>query len=259
MTAKKVWHKIPMKYGMSMIKLFIATILLVVFTAPAGADQKPLPRIEPRAVVRMMDNRENVVFINVASSLECMDIRISGSLCIPCGEAGEKASALPQDRNAKLVFYGVNNPVEVDCEIIRETQRQGFANLYIIKGGLTAWKRAGYEVESINRIPRVPGPALKPGNLKAWLNSAPGALLIDLRSPAAYQSNHITGAVNIPLVSLHRTYQDLPWDRPLLVIDADGSRSFLAASYLRRKGFENVRRLEGGMSAWQAWIKGGAP
>ena len=83
--------------------------------------------------------------------------------------------------------------------------------------------------------------------------------MIDLRSPAAYQSYHITGAVNMPLVSLHRTYQDLPWNRPLLVIDADGARSFLAASYLRRKGLENVRRLEGGMAAWQTWNKGGAP
>ena len=248
------------RYEMGIIKLFFIGILfLVVFISPAGADLRPPPRIDPRAVVRMMENRENIVLINVLSFLECMDSRISASLCIACEEAGEKANVLPQDRNAKLVFYGGNTPVEADCEIIREAQRKGFANLYILKGGLTAWKRAGYEVESVNRIPRVPGPALKPGNLKRWLNSAPGALMIDLRSPAAYQSNHITGAVNMPLVSLHRTYQDLPWDRPLLVIDADGSRSYLAASYLRRKGLENVRRLEGGMAAWQVWNKGGAP
>jgi len=236
-----------------------AIFFIMVFISPVGADQKPPPRIEPRAVVRMMDNHENVVFINVLSSLECMDIRISGSLCIACGEAGEKARVLPRDRNAKLVFYGGNTTVEADCEIIREAQRQGFANLYILKGGLTAWKRSGYEVESVNRIPRVLGSALKPANLKRWLNLVPAALIIDLRSPSAYRSNHITGALNMPLFLLHRTYQDLPWDRPLLVIDADGSRSFLAASYLRRKGFENVRRLEGGMAAWQDWNKGGAP
>ncbi|MFA6411711.1 MAG: rhodanese-like domain-containing protein [Syntrophales bacterium] len=234
-------------------------IFLPMFISPAGADQKPPPRIEPRAVVRMMDNRESIVLINVLSFLECMDSRIPASLCIACEEKGEKAGLLPRDRNAKLVFYGGNTPVEAGCEIIREAQRQGFANLYILKGGLTAWKRAGYEVESVNRIPRVLWPAVKPGNLKPWLNSAPGALMIDLRSPVAYQSHHISGAVNMPLVSLHRTYQDLPWDRPLLVIDADGSRSFLAASYLRRKGFENVRRLEGGMAAWQTWNKRGAP
>jgi rhodanese-related sulfurtransferase len=245
---------------MRIIKLnSIVLILLLMFISPVGADQKPPPRIEPRAVVRMMDNREKIVLINVSSFLECMDNRIPDSLCIACEEAGEKASMLPRDRNAKLVFYGGNTLVEPGCELIREVQRQGFANLYILKGGLTAWKRAGYEVESVNRIPRVLESAVKPGNLKSWLNTAPAALMLDLRSPTAYQANHITGAVNMPLVSLHRTYQDLPWDRPLLVIDADGSRSFLAASYLRRKGFENVRRLEGGMAAWQAWNKGGAP
>ncbi|MFA5182055.1 MAG: rhodanese-like domain-containing protein [Syntrophales bacterium] len=248
-----------MRYKMRIIKLFIIAIFLFMFLFPAGADQKPLPRIEPRAVLRMMDNRENIVFINVLSFLECMDSRIPASLCIACEEIGEKTGALPRDRNAKLVFYGGNNPVEAGCDIIREAQRAGFVNLYILKGGLTAWKRAGYEVESPNHIPRVQEAALKPGNLKPWLNSSPTALMIDLRSPAAYQSHHITGAINMPLVSLHRTYQDLPWDRPLLVIDGDGSRSFLAASYLRRKGFENVRRLEGGMAAWQTWNKRGTP
>jgi rhodanese-related sulfurtransferase len=207
----------------------------------------------------MMENRENIVFINVASFLECMDSRIPSSLCIACEETGEGANLLPRERNVKLVFYGGNTPVEGGCEIIQEAQRQGFANLYILKGGLTAWKRAGYEVESASRVHRVQGAAIKPGNLKGWLNSAPSALIIDLRSPAAYQDNHIAGAVNMPLTSLHRTYQNIPWDRPLLVIDGDGSRSFLAASYLRRKGFENVLRLEGGMVAWQAWNKRGTP
>lgn len=239
--------------------IFIGAIFLVMFISPAGADQKPPPRIDPRVVVRMMENREKIVFINVLSFLECMDSRIPASLCIACEEAGAKTALLPQDRNAKLVFYGGNAPVEAGCEIILEAQRQGFANLYILKGGLTAWKRAGYEVESVGRIPRVPGAAVKPGNLKSWLNTASAALMIDLRSPAAYQSYHITGAVNMPLVSLHRTYQDLPLDRPLLVVDADGSRSFLAVSYLRRKGLDNVRHLEGGMAAWQTWNKGGAP
>jgi len=242
-----------------MIYALTALLYFIVFISAAVADQKPPPRIEPRAAVRMMENHENIVFINVLSYLECMDSRIPASLCMACEETGREGNVLPRDRNAKLVFYGGNAPVAAECDIIRAAQREGFAGLYILKGGLTAWKRAGYEVESLNRIPRVPAPALKPGELKPWLNSAPGALMIDLRSPAAYQSNHITGAVNMPLSSLHSTYQDLPWDRPLLVVDGDGSRSFLAASYLRRKGFENVRRLEGGMVAWQAWNKGGAP
>jgi rhodanese-related sulfurtransferase len=248
-----------MKYGMLTIKLFIAAVFLVMFVSPSGADQKPPPRIEPRAVVRMMDNRENIVFVNVLSFLECMDSRIPGSLCMACEERGEKGGALPADRGAKLVFYGGIAPVEGDCGIIQEARRQGFANLYILKGGLAAWKRAGYEVESPGRIPRIPGPAVKPEKLKPWLNSSPAALMIDLRSPAAYRSDHIAGAVNMPLASLHRTYQDLPWDRPLLVIDGDGSRAFAAASYLRRKGFENVHRLEGGMAAWQNRNKRGTP
>ncbi|HBL54235.1 MAG TPA: rhodanese-like domain-containing protein, partial [Syntrophaceae bacterium] len=40
-------------------------------------------------------------------------------------------------------------------------------------------------------------------------------------------------------------------DRTLLMVDEDGTGSFLAASYLARKGFPNVRRLKGGMAEYR--------
>ena len=240
-----------------------AIIITAIFTVICGmalaavsvaAEEKPA-FVEPRAVVRMLDNREKIVFINVASFLECMDSRIPSSLCIECGEAREKLRLLPQDQNVRIVFYDGNATAPPECELLPAVRARGFKRIYLLKGGLTAWKRAGYETETVDRTPRARGLAVKPEKLKSWLAANPAALLVDLRRPADFKSGSIPGAVNMPLSSLHETYQDLYWDRPLLLIDQDGSRSFLAAGYLNRKGLENVRRLEGGMAAWQAWSK----
>lgn len=245
-------------------KTIIMTVSFVVAGVMMGpvcsfaADEKPAV-IEPRAVVRMLDNREKIVFVNVASVLECMDSRIPASLCIECGEVKDKADLLPRDRNVRIVFYDSNATAAPGCELIEAARTKGFKKIYLLKGGLTAWKRAGYEIETIDRTPRASGLAVKPEKLKSWLAENPAAMIVDLRRPGDFKSESIPGAVNVPLASLHRSYQDLYWDRPVLLVDQDGARSFLAAGYLQRKGLENVRRLEGGMTAWQAWKKRGKP
>jgi len=240
--------------GMIMATVLMAIGGMAMAAISFAADEKPA-LIEPRAVVRMLDNREKIVFVNVASFLECMDSRIPASLCGECGAGRGKTELLPEDRNVRIVFYDGNATALPGCELIQFASTKGFKKIYLLKGGLTAWKRAGYEIETVDRIPRRQGLAVKPEKLKSWLAAHPSALLVDLRRPADFKSGSIAGAVNVPLASLHRNYPDLYWDRPLLLIDQDGSRSFLAAGYLHRKGLEQIRRLEGGMAAWQAWNK----
>ena len=76
-------------------------------------------------------------------------------------------------------------------------------------------------------------------------------LVVDIRSPKAFAAGHLDGAVNFPLTRLHVEYAEIPLDRTLLMVDEDGTGSFLAASYLVRKGFPNVRRLKGGMAEYR--------
>jgi len=247
--------RVMRKYnGMTMIAALLFVLSLGIPAAVLAADEKPA-LVEPQAVVWMLDNREKIVFINVASNLECLDTRIPSSLCMECGEGVAKAEEWPRDRETKIVFYDGNATAAPGCELVQTARTRGYKKIYLLKGGLTAWKRSGFEVETIDRIPRIKGLAVKPEKLKSWLAANSSALLVDLRRPADFKSRSIAGAVNVPLASLHNTYQDLYLDRPLLLIDQDGSRSFLAAGYLHRKGLEKLYRLEGGMAAWQEWNK----
>ena len=103
------------------------------------------------------------------------------------------------------------------------------------------------------RIPRLPMPSVKPKALSAWLAANPNAMILDLRTEEAFRSQHLPGAVNLPLEALPARYAELPMDRPYLLVDEDGTDTLLAGSYLMRKGHGDTVRLFGGMDAWRQY------
>jgi rhodanese-related sulfurtransferase len=237
----------------------MAAIMIMIAGGTGHGQEKSPQFIEARALSRSMENREAVMIINVASYLECLDTRIPASQCMPCDQEQTKADLFPADKETKLIFYGGAVPVAPNCRVIEDARRYGFAQVYILKGGLPAWRRAGYETESVQRIPRRPVSSVYPKDLAAWQKAVRNHLILDIRSPEQFKDHHIEGALNIPLSHLHLRYQDIPLDRILMVVDEEGSRNLLAASFLARKGFVGKTvRLVGGMAAWDAFIKRGA-
>lgn len=80
--------------------------------------------------------------------------------------------------------------------------------------------------------------------------SASGALLIDVREPSEFAQFRAAGAVLMPLSVFQLRYQQLPRDRPLLLICATGQRSLAAGAFLVEAGFPSVANVEGGSVAW---------
>lgn len=78
----------------------------------------------------------------------------------------------------------------------------------------------------------------------------PGAVLLDVREPAEWESGHAPGAVHIPYGRLAEGMADLPRDRPILTYCASGVRSSLAASLLRAGGYD-AHNIRGGFAAWR--------
>jgi rhodanese-related sulfurtransferase len=85
-----------------------------------------------------------------------------------------------------------------------------------------------------------------------------GVVLLDVRTPAEFQSGNIRGSVLVPLQELHRRIEDLQKHKgkELVCYCRSGSRSLMAAAQLRKKGF-NVAHLEGGMAEWNFSQKSG--
>jgi glyoxylase-like metal-dependent hydrolase (beta-lactamase superfamily II)/rhodanese-related sulfurtransferase len=84
------------------------------------------------------------------------------------------------------------------------------------------------------------------------LSSDQPPLALDVRALRERDARYIEGSIAIPLNQLADKLATLPKDRPLLVYCAAGYRSSIAASLLRRRGFDRVSELAGGIEAWEA-------
>jgi len=76
--------------------------------------------------------------------------------------------------------------------------------------------------------------------------------LVDVRQPGEWQAGHPKAAVHIPLGEIPARMQEIPQDKPVVVICASGNRSAMAATRLAKSGFSNVYNFSGGMGSWQS-------
>lgn len=94
-----------------------------------------------------------------------------------------------------------------------------------------------------------------PGNERgttARALAARGAVLLDVRTPEEFASEHVEGAVNIPLGELAARSRELGRkERPVVVYCRSGRRSAEAARFLRSLGFAHVHDM-GAMLEWSA-------
>jgi rhodanese-related sulfurtransferase len=96
------------------------------------------------------------------------------------------------------------------------------------------------------------GPAISVQEATLMINRQ-DALVLDVREPEDFGKGHILHARNVPLSQLETRAGDLQKHKtkPVIVSCENGSRSGGAASALRKRGFEKVYTLAGGLTAWQ--------
>ena len=97
------------------------------------------------------------------------------------------------------------------------------------------------------------GAAITPTNLVNSVNRE-GAMLLDIRDTKEFSSGHIAGAVSMPVSSIDARIGELePYkDTPVVLVCKMGQHSSATGKKLTARGFENVRRLSGGMAEWTA-------
>lgn len=90
------------------------------------------------------------------------------------------------------------------------------------------------------------------------LDTGSGPRLIDVRTPAEFETAHIPGAYNVPLDLLreHRTELRTHLDDQIVLVCRSGARATQAGNDLAAAGLPHLRVLDGGMVAWEA---AGAP
>ncbi len=79
-----------------------------------------------------------------------------------------------------------------------------------------------------------------------------GAFFLDVRTQDEWNQFHIPDTTLIPLDQLRARLNELPTDRPIVVVCLTGQRSLDARDMLVKLGFEQVTSMDGGLTAWRA-------
>jgi rhodanese-related sulfurtransferase len=95
-------------------------------------------------------------------------------------------------------------------------------------------------------------PTIAPDELARQLSDAGGVQVLDVRTPAEFETAHIEGSYNLPLDQLPAYCGALSGgNSPLVLVCSAGTRAAEADRALRAAGCQRTRVLEGGLTAWE--------
>ena len=80
------------------------------------------------------------------------------------------------------------------------------------------------------------------------------ASVIDIRAKADFKKGHILGSVNIPTNQIKEGVKGLPKDKskPIILVCHSGMTTATVAQQLHKLGYDNLHRLQGGMTTWNS-------
>lgn len=120
--------------------------------------------------------------------------------------------------------------------------RIGLDNIYgYLDGGIFEWEKAGLPGRHVCQI--------SANELSALIKKDESVHILDVRSQAEFNNNHIPGALNIPIPALRKRFKELDFEKKYHVLCGNGYHSMLAISLLLQRGFENLINVSGGMAA----------
>ena len=204
----------------------------------------PLPTTEVRAIdAQVLDTaiaNGSAIVLDARSSADFAEGFIPGTINIPAGRsfATWAGSLLPADRDVILIAPGGESRARA---LARELSLVGIDRVtgWVSPEVLDAWRRLGRTLECVRAVDA------------QGVTTLSDATVLDVRAQSEWDAGRIPGARHLFLGDLPEAAEELPRDRPLIVTCQGGSRSSIAASILRARGFNNVINLSGGFAEWQ--------
>jgi len=192
---------------------------------------------------------EGALVIDTRRATQFSSGHVPGTINIPLNSAFTTWAGwlVPYDREFYVLVDekrgGAIDAVVRDLAMIGLDRAAGYFDTVAID----AWVIAGMPLGAI--------PQLESQDLAASLQHH-GVTLIDVRNASEWGTGHIDSARHIPLGYLTDRLAEIPREKTLVVQCQSGSRSAIAASVLRARGFDRVSNYPGGMAEW---VKHGLP
>jgi hydroxyacylglutathione hydrolase len=114
-----------------------------------------------------------------------------------------------------------------------------------LPGGMVAWHMSGRPSQRIE--------TLTVQELCTRIDAKEGTWILDVRGKNEIaQNGAIPGAHNIHLTQLPDNMKDVPKDRDVFIFCGSGLRSMIAASLLKKNGWDNTKVVLGGLAGWSS-------
>lgn len=186
-----------------------------------------------------MANHESALVIDTRKEADFIKAHVPNSIFIGIdGSFAPWVGALIPDLDQPILIVADEGREE---EIVTRLARVGYDNaLGYLRGGLNAWIAAGKETDHVKSISA------------AQLNdlmSTSEVKLVDVRKQSEYYSEHVIGAINLPLDFINELMKEWDADQTYHVHCAGGYRSLIAISILQSRGYQNLINVEGGFNA----------
>jgi len=89
---------------------------------------------------------------------------------------------------------------------------------------------------------------------KGRCDAGEALMLLDVREPDEVATAAIAGATTIRMGEIPLHLDELPPDRPIVVMCHHGGRSARVTDFLNANGYPNAINLDGGIDAWSVQI-----
>ncbi|MFO8127059.1 rhodanese-like domain-containing protein [Yoonia sp.] len=201
-----------------------------------GELPRPWP-LTPEQIAQAIENR--AVIVDLRSPEAFAGAFIPGSLAIPLDMLPAYAGYL-LDYEHDLIL--VPETLDQIPEAVRYLIRMGYDRLAgYLKGGMHAWEVSGRAYDRIG--------AVHASTLERRIKSDEEFTLLDVRKITEFRESQLKNATHIFLGDLQDRLDEIDKAKPIVTFCGSGRRAIIAASILKRHGFEQVEDSLGSMEA----------
>ena len=204
-------------------------------------ERGPLPELPAEQVAADLA-ADRITFVDTRPHTAVHTGTVPGALNIPAGTKAASFGAWaydPETDSRPLVLLAPD----------REAARQMWDHL--VRVGIDAV--AGF-VPSLDGLPTATPKVIRPAELEAF----DAAALVDVRNKTEHAAGAIPGSLQLSAGRVLWHTEQLPAEGTLVTYCQSGVRNSVAASALRRAGYD-VAELDGSYAGWSAWRAAGEP
>jgi rhodanese-related sulfurtransferase len=223
----------------------------------------------------LVENPPFIVDVREPAEIETAGY-IAGSVNIPIRDLLKNLDKLPARDQKIVITCASGHRGSLGMMALRLL---GYTDVVNLNGGLNAWLKAEFPVETgapaaptagtapevdearfaaldnyLSNLPEGFG-AIKSPDFNTELAAGNVPFMLDVRTQAEWDATgRIEGSVLIPVNDVPANLAQLPADKaaPILVLCASGHRGAMTQMYLQFLGYTNVRNLNGGLNGWIA-------